>query len=139
MEGSKATALVEFLYPAPAPRTTWGIVKWWESRRLPYNLLVGGTGLVSWGAFHVLTSLPPSAVSLPSLWQGVVVYGVMANLCYFLGPAAEVVVHRLFKGELLPTGPGLYRMGLTFSVGLTLLPTLLATMDWAFRLLRWLF
>ena len=31
----------------------------------------------------------------------------------------------MWKGEVLPTGPALYRMGLTFSVGLALFPTLI--------------
>jgi hypothetical protein len=30
----------------------------------------------------------------------------------------------------------LYRMGLTFSVGLALLPTLLVGIDWLFRIVR---
>ena len=35
---------------------------------------------------------------------------------------AEYFLHRIFGPKLLPTGPALYRMGLTFSVGLTLIP-----------------
>jgi len=45
-------SLTDFLYPAPAPRNTWGILKWWESRRLKYNLIVGGFGFASLGALR---------------------------------------------------------------------------------------
>ncbi len=38
------TELTEFLFPAPARRSVSGIVRWWESRRLAYNVLVGGAG-----------------------------------------------------------------------------------------------
>ena len=51
----------------------------------------------------------------------------VANLFYFLGPVTEVVLDKVFRGEVNPTGPGLYRMGLTFSVGLMVLPSLMWT------------
>jgi hypothetical protein len=55
-----------------------------------------------------------------------VVFGVMANLCYLLGPATEIVIQALWGRQVLPTGPALFRIGLTFSVGLALFPALLA-------------
>ncbi len=136
-------AVTEFLYPAPAQRRVWRIIQWWESRRLHYNLAVGATGLVSLGALRVLTLLPPDAPSLPFFLPGILVpviaYGAMANVCYSLGPTAEILIEKLSGGKILPTGPALYRMGLTFSVGLTLLPTLLAGMEWVGRVLGWIF
>ena len=66
-------------------------------------------------------------------------FGLLANACYLLGPAAEIGVEKLSRGKILPTGPAFFRMGLTFSVGLTLFPTLLFAVDWGIRLLRWLF
>jgi len=133
------SALTEFLYPAPAARKVGGILKWWESRRLHFNAIVGSSGLVSLGAFHVLTSIPPNAPDVPFFWAPVLAFGLLANVCYFLGPTVEIAVEKLGGGKVLPTGPALYRMGLTFSVGLTLLPTLLAGMDWAMRIFSWLF
>jgi len=132
-------AITEFLYPTPAPRKAGGIIRWWESRRLHYNAIVGASGLVSLGAFRLLTGLPPDPHSIPLFWVPVLVFGVLANAWYLLGPTVEIGVEKLSGGKILPTGPVLYRMGLTFSVGLTLLPTLVAGMDWAFRIFRWLF
>lgn len=103
------TSLVEFLYPTPAPRRPTAIFGWWERRRLVYNVFVAAAGSVS------LT-----AVGVASL-----VFGVMANVFYLLGPLVEIALDRLWGRDLIPVGPTLYRMGLPFSVGLALLPTLL--------------
>jgi hypothetical protein len=137
--GADRKGLTDFLYPPPAPRNTWGIVKWWEARRFKYNLIVGASGFLSLGAFTLLMSLPPFAHSLSWTWAPIVGFGVLANICYLLGPAVETAVEKLGKGKILPTGPTLFRMGLTFSIGLTLLPTLMGAMDWALRIFRWIF
>lgn len=134
-EEPKGRSLTDFLFPLPAPRTTGGIIRWWESRRLKYNLVVGGAGILSLGAVHLLASLPPNPINIPFVLQPIIAYGVLANLCYLLGPAAEILVEKLSGGKILPTGPSLWRMGLTFSVGLTLLPTLIMGIVWILRIL----
>jgi hypothetical protein len=98
--------------------------------------MVGASGLISLGAFRVLTGLPPDPHSIPFFLAPVLAFGILANVCYSLGPTVEIGIEKLFGGKVLPTGPVLFRMGLTFSVGLTLLPTLLAGMDWAVRIIR---
>lgn len=127
------TALTEFLFPAPARRTTIGIVKWWEKRRLAYNLLVGSAGMVTLTLVAVTEwILGRSSAALPP-WQPVVVFGLGANFFYCLGPIIEWSVEKLFKGEVLPIGPGLYRMGLTFAVGLALFPSFLVIISFLIR------
>lgn len=133
------SSLTGFLFPAPAPRTTGGIVRWWESRRLHYNAIVGGTGLLTLGVINVVASLPPFAHDIGFFWGGVIAYGVLANLCYFLGPIGEIAVEKLSGGKILPTGPVFFRMGLTFAVGLTLLPVLLIMIEWIVRILAFVF
>lgn len=133
------TALTEFLFPAPAKRSVRAILGWWESRRLAYNAIVGGAGLVSLGIMNGLASLPPDPYGAVFPVVGIVVVGVLANLCYLLGATVEIGVEKLSKGEVLPTGPVLYRMGLTFSTGLVLLPSLIMGFDWVFRVVRALF
>lgn len=117
------TSLVEFLYPAPAPRRPAAIFGWWERRRLAYNVFVGAAGLVSLTAVGVASLVLPGAGMVPL--GPIVIFGVMANVCYLLGPLVEIALDRLWGRDLIPVGPTLYRMGLTFSVGLALLPTLL--------------
>jgi hypothetical protein len=66
----------------------------------------------------------------------VVAYAVLANIAYTLGPAADILLRRLFgdRGHVL--GPVLFRYGFVFSVGLTLLPIALAGLSWIARLLH---
>lgn len=129
------TALTEFLFPAPAPRHTRAILGWWERRRLGYNLAVGATGVVSLVITRLLLALPPHAPThVGPLWPPVLVFGVLANVCYFLGPTVEILIEKLWGRRVLPTGPTLFRMGLTYSIGLALLPILLATLSWLFRI-----
>ena len=62
------------------------------------------------------------------------VFGMMANVCYLLGPTIEILIHKLWGRTVLPPGPALYRMGLTFSVGLALFPALITTIVWVIRI-----
>jgi hypothetical protein len=55
----------------------------------------------------------------------VVAFGVLANVCYSLGPLVELTLHKLWGRAVLPVGPSLFRMGLTVSVRLALLPILI--------------
>ena len=122
------SALTEFLFPAPAKRTAGAIFGWWEKRRLPYNLIVGVTGLASVTWIWLGETMMGSAFgSFP--WQPIVIVGVLANICYTLGPIIETFIEKLWDGEVLPAGPVLYRMGLTFSVGLMLLPGMIMTVS----------
>lgn len=133
------TALTDFLFPAPARRTLPGIIQWWEGRRLKYNLIVGAAGLLSFGTVRLLLWLPPDRhLDVPPLAAALLV-GVAGNICYFLGPMVEVAAEKLWGRKLLPLGPVLYRMGLTFSLGLMLLPVPFAVMDWTIRVLKTLF
>jgi hypothetical protein len=115
-------SLAEFLFPAPAPRSVPAIIGWWERRRFFFNLAVGLGGLVTMTAITTVASIAVGRLVLEP-WLGAVAFGVMANVCYCLGPATEIFILKIWDRAVLPTGPALYRMGLTFSVGLALLPT----------------
>jgi hypothetical protein len=117
-------ALTEFLFPEPAPRTVSGIIKWWEKRRLFYNVAVGSAGLVTMIPATIVVSLLEGRLVLEP-WIGAAIFGVLANVCYCLGPTVEILSTKIWGRTVLPVGPSLYRMGLTFSVGLALLPMLL--------------
>jgi hypothetical protein len=121
------SALTEFLFPAPAPRTVRAIIGWWESRRLAYNLWVGSAGLVSVGVLCVEALLMRGSIDVRGVLIAPTIFGVMANVCYLLGPTAEILIEKLWGRSVLPTGPTLFRMGLTFSVGLALFPSLVVS------------
>jgi hypothetical protein len=128
------------LFPAPAEvRDTATIFRWWESRRLTYNIAVGGAGLITIAAMKFIAMLPPLSAHIPVFWPGVLAYGVFANLCYSLGFMVEAAMQRAWHDETPRVGPALFRQGLVFSVGLTLFPIALMTIGWGFQVLRWIF
>lgn len=130
------SALVDFLFPEAAERRPGAIVRWWEKRRLPYNLIVGGSGFTAMGLVALASSLPPNPHGFVFSWAPIIVYGVLANICYTLGPATELVLEKLWGRRVLPAGPVLFRSGVMFSVGLTLvIPMILIVIDWVLRVL----
>ena len=97
--------LTEFLFPAPAPRTVGGILAWWEKRRLAYNLFVGSAGLSSLTWIATLSLLPGGRFLHVGwqIWMPVGVFGLMANVCYLLGPTI------VLDGARLPEYPAVRR------------------------------
>ena len=94
---------------------------WWESRRVAYNAIVGGAGLVTFATLQLISFLPPH-LPLQVPWQVVVAYGIGANVCYSFGYLMEWLLDRWWGDEVAPVGPTLFRHCLVFSVGLTVLP-----------------
>ncbi len=132
-----ASALTRILFPLPDyRRTPWSLLAWWESRRLTFNLFVGGAGTITLAVVSLFSVLPPGSMELGHIWRGVVVYGVLANVGYSLGWLAEVGMRVLWKDEAPAAGPALFRQGLSFAVGLTLLPIPLAVINWIVRLVQ---
>ena len=137
-------ALTKILYPLPpAQRTWWAQLNWWESRRLVFNAIVGSTGLVTLGVVSLLMAIPPHASPFKIfVFIPVIVYGVLANICYTFGFLAERVLAWLWKDDREPppdAGPVLFRQGLLFSVGLTLLPMGLAVVQYIARTVAYFF
>ena len=114
------------------PKRAWQVIGWWESRRIPYNLIVGSAGvfsssvivsigLVGYFFFH---SEFPAPTGLTIL--AVIIYAVIANLCYTGGWVAELIVRKAWTEEADRFAVLSFSLGLAFSVLLTLLPGLLA-------------
>jgi len=127
-------ALVRFLYPAPAERRAGAIVMWWEKRRLPYNLIVGASGLVTLGLHALVHGLNGGNLT------AVMIVGVLANVAYTFGSIIEVAVSKRWGRRVLPLGPVLFRQGVLFSVGLTfVLPTIIIAIGAIAKTLGWIF
>jgi hypothetical protein len=130
------SSLVEVLYPLPDfRRTPLSTVRWWESRRLAFNKAVGGAGLVTLAGVSFFAALPPfsSPLGLLEMVIAAGVYGILANGCYTLGWVSELVARRMWGRSAPDMGPLLFRQGVIFSVGLTLLPLLLSMFLWVAR------
>ena len=105
-----------FFTPIYYPNGAISVVKWWESRRLLYNVSVGAAGLTTLGVILLLgmgEGPPPGFV---------IVYGLAANVLYSLGAPADLLLRRWLGERAAPAGPTIFRYGFVFSVGLTLLP-----------------
>jgi hypothetical protein len=133
------SALTRLLFPAPAEvRSTASIFRWWESRRLEFNAIVGAAGVVTIGAIKLIALMPPISENLPIFWPVIIAYGVFANLFYSLGFLTEAAMQRLWGDDTPRVGPALFRQGLVFSVGLTLFPVALMGINWGFHFLKWI-
>jgi len=117
-----STALTRFFFRAPySPAKTGEIIRWWESRRPAYNLAVGAAGLLSFAAISLFELLRFGKD--PTVPLGLIlVYGILANLFYCLGPVVDTIVMRRWGRDYSEVGPSLFRYGFVFAVGLTLLP-----------------
>lgn len=116
------SAITKFFFRAPysAPKT-WEVFRWWESRRMAYNLAVGAAGVLSLSVVYLAEFLTPGRTpGIP--WGGVVVYAILANLFFCLGPIVDAIIMRRWGRNFSEVGPTLFRYGFVFAVGLTLLP-----------------
>lgn len=128
--------LADFLYPRPAKRGVGAIFKWWERRRLAYNAIIAAGGAVTLTVAGLGNLLVGNPITLGWLLTPVVPVLLAANACYTLGPIVESLAHKLWGREVLPVGPHLFRAGLIFSVGLTLvLPMILLGFFFVIRVL----
>jgi len=124
-----------FFTPVYQPRNAWSVIGWWESRRTLYNVTLAVAGGLSIAAVQVMSLLIPEART-PFPWGIVVVYALLANICYSLGPAVDLFIRRRWGDEYAVVGPTLFRYGFVFAVGLTLVPIPLAILQVLMRLLH---
>ena len=109
------------------------IVRWWEARRLHFNVYVGVVGVITW--FLVL--IAGSAAVKPgedfeeplAMIFGPVMYAIIANACYTLGWITDTL-----SSQSRPR-VGLYKAGVVFSVVLTALPGAWAVVAWLMTLI----
>ena len=112
--------------------SAWETIGWWEARRIPFNLIVGGTGIVSCvvvgvvglGSYFLFNSefgLPD-----PPLFAlfAVIIYGVMANVLFTGGWVVELVVRKAWPQQADRFATLCFSLGLVFSVLLTLAPAI---------------
>lgn len=118
--------------PADYRRTNLSTIAWWESRRWSYNLIVGATGVFTLVTTGLISRVPP-ALAMPFDWRPIAVYAVLANLCYSAGSLIELALLRVVGKRAPAIGPALFRQGIAFSVGLTLLPIPIVAAGWVIR------
>jgi hypothetical protein len=73
--------------------TTWQIIRWWEIRRILYNVVLFAIGITSIFAMEILmgrvTPVGEDAIEPFAMALGVLAYGIAANVFYSLGSIIE--------------------------------------------------
>ncbi len=110
------------------------MIRWWEFRRLHFNLIVGTTGLVTLVAMFLTAVVAETLIQEPIGWPdgmgiilipvGVVGYGVGANLCYTAGWAVELMLRNWSVSKASRFAVFSFYAGMLFSLVLTLLPAI---------------
>ena len=112
------------------------VIRWWELRRIPYNLVVGAVGFASIVAFEFVgnSMVPPGedAIEPPLLFLGVIAYGVACNVAYTLGWFGEIYFFQHSREAGLVFRRKAFPAGLTLSCLVPTLPTGLTILLWAF-------
>jgi hypothetical protein len=127
------TLVERYLFsPLYAPQSPWAVLGWWERRRLFYNLLVGAAGLLTTAIAHLGAIIAPGPEGPPLPF--ILVYAIAANVFYSLGAPIDLVLRRTLKEDAGPVVQAVFRYGLAFSLGLTLLPIPLLLLSSIIRL-----
>ncbi len=106
----------------------WKIIVWWEFRRIPYNLIVAASGLISgtvalgfeFAAENVTgeSFLPDSPLFVAFF---IAAYAIMANICFMLGWVIELLAQHIWHERAEHIGEISFALGTVFSVMLTLM------------------
>ncbi len=120
--------LVTWLVAPPLPPFTLAcLVRWWESRRIPYNILIGGVGLVSLVVFFVsIESSGYLAAGEDSVEpMALILAPFVVNLCYTAGWVGDAACRLVCRDLPARFTPVLFAVGVAFSLCVVLLPGLL--------------
>jgi hypothetical protein len=104
-------------------------IGWWESRRIPFNLVVGSAGILTCICCAVVlvaaSILAPREFDLGSPLVApilILLYGILANICYTGGWVVELVIRKFWSHEADRFATTSFFLGLLFSPLLTLAP-----------------
>lgn len=119
------------------------VIKWWELRRVPYNLVVGATGIFTCIVTLLVAGIAseifgePLGMPDPPIIAviAVLAYGVGANVCFTGGWIAELLARKVWKERAGHFAQISFSLGFLFSVVLTLAPAALFSILLILRLL----
>ncbi len=107
---------------------------WWEKRRPLFNLVLLVVGVATIIIIELVGSwvLPPGedAMEPIALVIGIVGYGIAANACYTLGWITEIQWNGGDSSQTRALRPKVFRLGLIFSLILTLSPAVIVPLLW---------
>src|SRR6266542_1467391 len=100
----------------PGPRSALDILKWWEKRRLLYNVVVGSVGIISLLLFYYVMGQPGMLAPGEDAVEPFMVClaPIAVNIFYTAGSVVELLLGG--TSRIQPLGPRLMRFGLWFSL-----------------------
>lgn len=120
------TRIWKWLFSVPeGERSAGSIILWWELRRIPYNLLIGGVGFFSLILFFLFIGmsgkLNPGEEAVEPFVVFLAPFGM--NLCYTAGWVVELLVRDIWPESSKRVGLRLFKIGLIFSLVVVLIPS----------------
>jgi hypothetical protein len=118
--------------PTHDPSSFRSLVAWWELRRIPFNMLVGATGIASvtvwaWLSIHYFQN-PNYDSDFNPILSGIF-FAILANVFYTTAWIVEGISLAFRKHGSKAVGPRLFKLGLCFSLILASLPGLLTATE----------
>jgi hypothetical protein len=112
---------------------TFDIIKWWELRRIPYNIAVGTAGVIALVVVIAVAAIAsekfgePLGLPDPPIIAlfAVLGYAIGANVCFTGGWVTEILVRKLWCDRAGAFAEISFALGLVFSILLTLTPAAL--------------
>jgi hypothetical protein len=106
------------------------VVAWWELRRLPYNIIIAVTSLLTLSVFYAVAlgcersgGIPLGMPRPPLLVLiAVIAYWIVVNVFYTCGWILELLVARMWRVSTPVFGPIAFTLGTAASVVITLVP-----------------
>jgi hypothetical protein len=110
----------------------WDAVVWWEIRRIPFNLIILVVGFASgFAALFFGSRTYGRDTDFGNPFLSAVLYGIAANFCYTFGWVTELLWCWGNTAQTETVRPKVFRAGLIFSVGVTMLPAAILSLVWA--------
>ena len=123
--------------------TAKDVIGWWESRRIPFNLIVGIAGVITCicagAVLGVAAILDPRNLDVGSPILGpilIALYAILANICYTGGWIAELIIRKLWPHEAERFAQSSFFLGVVLSVLLTLAPGIVFLVGGGFGLIH---
>ena len=116
------------------------VLRWWESRRIFFNLVVGSAGIITCGLMIVCAFVSEpivgEAIGLPDGPLlgifAIFAYAILANIFYTSGWICELLARTFTTAEKSSTiAIRAFRAGVTISVALTLSPVVFCWLAFA--------
>jgi hypothetical protein len=127
---SEGFALTRRLFTSPTePTSPREAISWWEQRRLPYNLIVGTTAIVSFAVYCLAIKStgvlkPGEDIIEPVAIMAAPLAVALVNICYTAGWLVDAPLRAVFPSLSSRLTVWLFAVGLAFSIVLVSLPAL---------------